>query len=147
MRRLLPLPMLLLGLASTAAAGAVIELPPSVVAGREISLEFVSDGQPLAGVEVIATYNPRSAVASAESVGTSGADGRLLWRPRAAGLVRLEARVAGPEGAAATVTRDIGVRFDRVPVAGLVTLLAAAAILGSGLVAGMRGPAVKGAGC
>lgn len=135
----------LLALAATAVAAAVIEVSLPVVAGDELSIRLVRDGRPLAGVLVSATYNPRSEVAREEPLGTTAVDGRLRWRPRAAGLVRLEARVAAPAAAApATVSRDLAVRFRRVPRSGLATLLTAAAVLVCGLFAGLRESAVPG---
>lgn len=127
-----------LALAAPVAVAAGIELAGPAVAGEPVELRVVVDGQGLAGAAVIATYHPRSRVAREEPVGETGADGRLAWRPRAAGLVRLEVRGAAADPAAAPVAlRDLGVRYPRPSRSGLTTLLLAAAILAAGLLAGL----------
>lgn len=133
MRRLLGL-LAVLSVAPAAAA-TVIELTRSPVVGVEQTVRLVGVGQALPGVPIRATYHPRSEVTVVERLGTTDADGSLRWRPRAAGLVRLTAPIGEPPVA---VHRDVAVRFRRTPGSGLATLLLAAAVLASGLAAGLR---------
>ncbi len=124
-----------LAIATAGAAAAGIEVPEPLVAGRDVIVRLEAGGSPVSGAVLTAIYHPRSRVAREETVGVSGADGSLAWTPRAAGLVRLRAE---PAAGAGELSRDLAVRFAGVPPPGVLTLVLAAAILGSGLVAGLR---------
>jgi hypothetical protein len=131
-RRLLSAVALVLGIVvpGTALASFSFE-PPHPVRGQPVSLRVTgADGAPLAGVAVTATYYPNSAIAREVPLGTTDASGRLVFEPHHAGLMRLRA----DEVDAFTTS----VRFDGVPLPGVIVFIVAATLLFGGVAFGSR---------
>jgi len=116
-----------LALAATLAGPAfgAVELVPLTappVEGRETVLTLRDGGAPAAGVAVTAIYreNGYRTLRHEQEIGTTGSDGSLVWRPQRPGVV-----VLTWEGGSANVS----VRFDGIPVSGVVVALVAGILL------------------
>ena len=123
-----------LGLAGAVLAGAVgaatLESAAAIapVEGQAITLRFVADGRPAAGLEVEAKYreNAHASLQSTQAVGTTGADGTVSWTPEKPGVVALTW-----EGGSS----HVAVRHDGTPLSGLlIALLAGVLLLGGSIV-------------
>jgi len=116
-------------------------------AGIEVSPDFPTQGQPAAvtvtdadvnamrGVSVQAVYRPGSEVSHTEDVGKTADDGTIAWTPSGAGVVTLQ---TVPQADEAAITHTLSVRFDGVPISGLLILLGAGVILYGGVIRGVR---------
>jgi len=126
------------GLLLALPAWAGIDTTPAVPTDGQTTTVTVSDaeGNPVAGMKVVAIYRPGSEVSQTEDLGTTGEEGTMTWTPTGAGVVTLKT-VPGDTMTAAS-TRNLSVRFDGIPVPGLVILLAAGAILYGGVIRGFR---------
>ena len=111
----------------------------------ELAEEFPVRGTPVevrlsgpAGGEsytLTVTYRPNSETAMTEEIGTFSPDGRVLWTPLDAGITSLG--VAGGDGAV-VATKNVAVRFDSVPVSGILVFLFAGLLLFGGATVSMR---------
>jgi len=98
-----------------------------------------ADDTPAVGAPVTVTYRPGSTVSAEDSLGVTGADGRLAWMPENAGLVTLAAEIpAAPGGEAESVTTNLSVKFHGIPTRGILVLLAAGFIFYGGVIQGFR---------
>jgi len=75
---------------------------------------------------------PGSRVSETEDLGSTTGGGLIVWRPREAGLVRLEAEGPGGE----TAVRDVSVRYRSVSPGGIIVLASAGLILLTGMLVG-----------
>lgn len=122
-------------LAAGLACAEIVVAPPFPTEGKEASISvFGEGGSALSKIQVEAVYRPGSKVSRTEMVGTTRDDGRLLWTPDGAGIVTL--RTVG-DGAPALST-NLSVRFQGVPLSGLIILLGAGIILYGGVIWGFR---------
>ncbi len=129
---------------------------PSPVSAQSIELDeqypmreqpqrvvVMRDGRPLPGVVVTARYRPNSETSFTETLAPTDSAGSVLWTPRDAGIVTLEAR-ASTVDEAPIATHDVAVRFERFPPAGLAIMIFAALLLfggaGFGMTMLLRGP-------
>ena len=92
------------------------------------------DGTPVAGAPVEAVYGPGSEVSRSEPVGTTDENGTVLWTPTGAGIVSVETIAAD----STAITANLSVRFDGLPIPGLLIFLLAGIILFSGIIRGFR---------
>lgn len=108
---------------------------PYPLVGRATTIEVSSAGAPVPGAEVEVLHRPNSEAASLDRLGRTDAAGRVSWSPADAGLARITA--TGPDGAI-EAQLDVAIRWGRMPRAGLLILVLAAALLfggaGTGLV-------------
>ena len=99
--------------------------------------------QPVQAALVTVRYRPNSQTSSTETLAPTGIDGSVSWTPRDAGIVTLEARTSAG-GETPVATRDVAVRFERFPPAGLAIMIFAALVLfggaGFGMVMLLRSP-------
>jgi len=131
-------------LASTAWAG--IDTTPGVPTEGESVIITVTDdaGNPVTGAPVKAVYGPGSEVSRNEVVGTTDENGTVTWTPTGAGIVAVETTVADSTMADSTaadstvISANLAVRFDGLPIPGLLIFLLAGIILFSGIIRGFR---------
>lgn len=127
--------LLALALVPVPALGGIDTTPSAPIEGTPTSVRVTDeDGNPLAGLAVEAVYRPGSEVSRTESLGTTDESGTVTWTPGAAGLVTLQ--TAAADGSA--ISRNLSVRFDGVPLPGLLTFLLAGIILFGGIIRGFR---------
>ncbi|HUO86084.1 MAG TPA: hypothetical protein VM617_01730 [Thermoanaerobaculia bacterium] len=107
------------------------------VIGQSVRLTVLAGGTPLPGARVTATYRPNSSTTSTEELVATDAAGSVLWEPRAAGPVNLQAWAPGDVAAAPAVTFAVAVRYGRFPPSGLAIMLIAGALLFGGAALGM----------
>ena len=121
-------------LASTAWAG--IDTTPAVPTEGASATIIVTDGDgnPVTGATVEAVYSPGSEVSRTEEVGTTDESGAVAWTPTGAGIVSLETTAAD----STSITANLSVRFDGLPIPGLLIFLLAGIILFSGIIRGFR---------
>jgi hypothetical protein len=126
------------GLLFALPAWAGIDTTPVVPTEGQETMVSVHDayGNPVAGMKVEAVYRPGSEVSRTEVLGATGEGGTVAWMPTGAGVVTLQTVPADTAGA--VLTRDLSVRFDGMPLPGLVILLAAGIILYTGVIRGFR---------
>ena len=86
------------------------------------------DGAPVSGALVTVTYRPGSSVEATDTIGTTGASGRLRWTPETAGIAGINA--AWADGGATST--NVSVRFSGVPLGGVVIMLLAGLLLVGG---------------
>jgi hypothetical protein len=98
--------------------------------GRPTRIILVDDrGAPVPDADVTATYRPGSRVSRTDDLGRTGSEGVIEWTPRKAGIVTLRAVWSGEDGTERTASINASVRFDPVPVSGLVVLTVAGILL------------------
>lgn len=121
-------------LASLAWAG--IDTTPEVpTEGASTTITVTDDdGNPVTGAAVEAVYSPGSEVSRTEEVGTTDENGTVSWTPTGAGIVSLETTAAD----STSITANLSVRFDGLPIPGLLIFLLAGIILFSGIIKGFR---------
>ena len=121
-------------LASLAWAG--IDTTPEVpTEGASVTITVTDgDGNPVAGAGVEAVYSPGSKVSRTEDVGTTDVNGIVSWTPTGAGIVAVQTETS--DGTA--LTSNLSVRFDGLPLPGLIIFLLAGIILFSGIIRGFR---------
>lgn len=86
-------------------------------------------GTPVAGATVEVTYRPGSSVERIESVGVSAVDGGLEWTPAEAGLATINATWKAADGADATGTATVSVRYTSPPITGIFIMVVAGILL------------------
>lgn len=121
-------------LASTAWAG--IDTTPAVPTEGEPVVITVTDadGNAITGAPVEAVYRPGSEVSRNETVGTTDEKGTVTWTPTGAGIVSVQSTAAD----STTITANLSVRFDGLPIPGLLIFVLAGIILFSGIIRGFR---------
>ena len=113
---------------------------PQLVSAQEAGAVTVSDKFPTTGKSttiktdtleqtVELTYSPGSKVEAKETVKAQGTR-LVLWRPQRPGVVS----IAAPNHA----TKNVSVRFDGVPLSGLVIMMLAGAVLFGGALFSLR---------
>jgi hypothetical protein len=113
-----------------------IDTTPAVPTKGEPSLITVTDadGNPVTGAPVDAVYGPGSEVSRNETVGTTDARGTVTWIPTGAGIVSIQAAAAD----STAISANLSVRFDGLPIPGLLIFILAGVILFSGIIRGFR---------
>lgn len=124
----LTLALCLTTLASPVWGGVAVESDP-VVVGQQTQVVVTGDDGPMAETQVKVTYYPNSKLERTIEVGKTDAEGKVAWSPEMAGLAKLD---AGKEGG----SLSLGVRFDGLPISGLIVFLCAAAMLFGGTLFG-----------
>lgn len=120
-------------LAAGAARAEILVTPPFPTEGKEATITvFGEGGTALPDLQVEAVYRPGSKVSRTEILGTTREDGRLLWTPDGAGIVTL--RTVGD--GAPSLSKNLSVRFQGVPLSGLIILIGAGFILYGGVIRG-----------
>jgi hypothetical protein len=129
---------------------------PSVASAQSIELEeqyplrqqpqrvvVMQDARPLPRAVITARYRPNSETTFTETLTPTDGAGSVIWTPRDAGIVTLEARASAADETP-IASRDVAVRFERFPPAGLAIMIIAALILfggaGFGMTMLLRGP-------
>jgi hypothetical protein len=110
-------------------AGAEIVLRQKYPKQGDTAELFVQDddGAPVAGATVTVTYRPGSSVEASDTVGTTGAGGRIAWTPTTAGIASLTASWEGNSS-----TTNVSVRFASVPPGGVIIMILAGLLLVGG---------------
>ncbi len=146
MRELIRLSVLTLFLAAlpSPAAAQSIELEEQYPLRQQPQrLVVLQDARPLPGALVTARYRPNSQTTFSETLAPTDSAGSVIWTPRDAGIVTLEARASAADETP-IATLDVAVRFERFPPAGLAIMIFAALLLFGGAAFGMtmllRGP-------
>lgn len=86
-------------------------------------------GASVSGAEVTATYRPGSAVERVSVAGRTAADGTFDWTPSEAGIVTITAAWMGEDGTQHTTSINTSVKFDPVPIAGIIIMILAGIVL------------------
>ncbi len=86
-------------------------------------------GISVAGAEVTATYRPGSAVERASVVGKTAADGTFDWTPSESGIVTITATWIGADDSEQTTSINASVKFDPIPIAGIIIMIVAGIVL------------------
>lgn len=123
--------------AAPALSATIAWSPADPVEGQPATVTLTEGDLPLAGASVRAVYQPGSEVARTEEIGLTDDAGTLAWTPVRAGVVRLQAEVTTPD-TTFVVSRNLSVRFHRVPWMGLLVMAAAGLVLYGGVVRGFR---------
>ena len=110
--------------------------PAFPVEGEPATITVTTDrGSPVAEVAVQAVYRPGSAVEKLEDIGFTGVDGAVTWSPTGAGVVILQTVAVGDNP---SYTSNLSVRYNGLPISGLVILLLAGVFLYGGVIKGFR---------
>lgn len=103
--------------------------------GAPVAVSVARDGRPVADAVITARYRPNSQTVHTETLPPTGADGRVTWRPKDAGVVALA--VTDPAGGPALASTRVAVRFGSFPLSGLLVMVIAAVVLFGGAAWGM----------
>ena len=85
--------------------------------------------EPVAGAQMSVTYRPGSRVSHTDIIGFSGADGKIDWTPATAGIATITATWTGPNLAEETASTNVSVRFQKLPIDGIIIMIVAGLIL------------------
>jgi hypothetical protein len=88
------------------------------------------DGAPVSDAMVTVTYRPGSSVELTDTLGTTGASGRLNWTPVTAGIAAINATW----GEESNTSVNVSVKFAGTPIGGVLIMIFAGLLLVGGSV-------------
>lgn len=120
---------------------------PYPLMNRPVKVSVTDDGSPVVEATILVTYRPNSQTIDTETLVTNQR-GVALWRPRDAGIARLELRSDDPQHAALS-TLNVAIRFGGPPASGVAVMIVAGILLFGGagfgmwlLLSGPRNPSI-----
>jgi len=102
---------------------------------RPVEVSVTDDDGPVLEATILVTYRPNSQTIDTETLVTNQR-GVAVWRPRDAGIARLELRPDDPRQAALS-TLNVAVRFGGPPASGVLVMIVAGVLLFGGAGFGM----------
>jgi hypothetical protein len=87
------------------------------------------DGNLVRGAAVTVTYRPGSSVEKVDTLGETDSAGAIVWTPSDAGIAALDATWQGPEQTELSATTTVSVRFQKLPLDGLLIMIVAGLLL------------------
>ena len=124
-------------LPSALQAAELFVVPSQPMVGDSVAVVIHQEGiASLGEMRLVATYGPGTVLARTKVVEAYVASEPIAWKPRKAGLVRLELRDVTSD--AVLATRDLAVRYPGRPRGGLAVLLLAGLALAGGVGIGLR---------